>query len=290
MSGERANRERRREIPNCPTAPRIHRRDASPGVARRDLCGAAGAAPRPLPRLACAAVIASLVGSCAQSHLRSPDGGGLVDAAAGPPDAATGTDAALGLDAALGPDAPDAACGPGGIGSPCATDADCTVHAPFSPAICMPRARGAPRGYCTSVCMVDAECGPCGRCGANETGTAPALGWYGFCVRSCDEPASCDLGYVCAPIAAARLGCFPDCRSQPGLCGPGRCGATTGTCTFACAVDTDCSDGSRCVSSRCACGAGTPCAWGCVSDEACGPGHTCDATLGCCWWGGGLCG
>ena len=188
----------------------------------------------------------------------------------------------------------------GGIGSACSTDADCREHASFSPAICLPPGRGAAMGYCSSVCMIDADCGACGRCVASSTGTSPAPTWYGLCVRACDADEACRDGYVCASFAPLRDGCFPDCRSHAGLCGGARCSATTGACDVGCAVDSDCSDGSRCADGRCVCGASTACmpgstcgpngTCGCTDASACGPGHGCNAMIQCCEWGSRSCG
>lgn len=210
------------------------------------------------------------------------------DAAIGPGDAALGDAAVIGT------------CdSPGGIGSPCSADGDCAVHADFSPAFCLPPARGASAGSCSSICMIDSECGPCGRCMASTTGESPAPSWYGLCVRACDPGARCRDGYVCAAIEAGRLGCVPDCRSQPGFCSGARCDAMTGSCVLGCVADSDCSDGSHCDAGHCRCGPSTACmpggtcgpagACGCAADSSCGPGHACDAMSRCCLWGAGLC-
>lgn len=225
---------------------------------------------------------------CSAAHEPTFDG----DAAMRP------VDAAVVAPADAGP--PDSCAAPGGIGAPCATDAECTVHATFSPAFCVPAARGASSGYCSSVCMLDSDCGPCGRCVTNATGDAPVSSWYGLCVHACEPATACRAAYVCAAIDPSRSGCFPDCRSQPEICGSARCDPMTGSCHEGCAADADCSDGSHCAAGRCACGAATACGptgacsasgtCGCATDAACGAGHACNAMIGCCAWGSGLCG
>lgn len=218
----------------------------------------------------------------------------------GAPDAAPIVDAAI-SDAAPAIDAAGSAtCGSTPVGSPCSTDVDCTVHASFSTATCLPPAHGATMGYCSAVCMVDGDCGACGHCVANELGAAPAPGWYGMCARACDPATPCRAGYVCAAIDAGRSACFPDCRAQPGLCGAARCNAASGSCDLGCSLDTDCSAGSRCAAGRCVCGPTTAClaghacdtsgGCGCTGDAACGPGHACTPMIGCCAWGPGFCG
>ncbi|MGE3635513.1 MAG: hypothetical protein AB7P00_36755, partial [Sandaracinaceae bacterium] len=136
---------------------------------------------------------------------------------------------------------------PGGVGTPCTTDADCDGR------FCSGGSSGV--GYCTWICAPDVPCPDDGVC-------VYTAGAYGYCLLGCDPALSaCPGGTVCIggfglPEPVCYVGCRSNADCAPGTeCGDmsmgyGRCltrGAHDGD---PCAMSDECPERSFCAAER----------------------------------------
>jgi hypothetical protein len=119
----------------------------------------------------------------------------------------------------------------GGVGAPCATEADC--NGGNLDALCVPEVSaedgedtGFVDGYCTAIeCTADRQCGTGNWCVriAEDGSTA--------CFKGCTTRANCRAEYACAELSDGAGGiCVPACASDADCTAPATCDVATGIC------------------------------------------------------------
>jgi hypothetical protein len=173
------------------------------------------------------------------------------------------------------------------------------------PTTCRPSSAFAPAftGACllpgTAVTAVGRDCAASAACGAPNSEclrpTAQVSGttfWEdGYCTQDCapGQPA-CPAGSACLAFGGGTMRCLQTCRVGLSDCRPGyACAAVAAgaaVCLPACKANTDCADPSRfdcrvcdglCVAKQNPSG---QIGDACLSDDTCGPGQTCELSLG----------
>ena len=187
--------------------------------------------------------------------------------------------------ACVGPDCPGA---PGGEGSPCTSDSDCSNGLACVGGVCSQQPQSPP------TCVFDSDCGPGYSC-SNGQCVPCSQGAY------CDADTPCCGGYECDLTANVCRSCDRPCSSDADCCEGGVCNSATGTCAYPSSCENvPCSNpGQPCSicpsgSGSCAeCTDGSVCSWdsaagvfACKPSGQCGPGqYACDApgcASGCC--------
>jgi hypothetical protein len=179
-------------------------------------------------------------------------------------------------------------------GQTCAAEADCGMNA-VSRGICQTASSGWAGGYCTYLCMANADCGAGGVCAFIEPVVVGGMMRnIGSCYTGCPTAgmrAGCRAGYACLMAPESPI-CVPDCQVAAGTCGANMCSAASGGCVQ-CRSSADCMGGGTCTiaTGSCACTAGTNCGTGrtcragacvCNANSACPAGWTCNVAMGQC--------
>jgi hypothetical protein len=167
---------------------------------------------------------------------------------------------------------------PSGTYGSCGDDNDCGIARDA----CVAITTTATRRMCTYACTADSDCDFRGRCLSFDGGASFQ------CVESCTSSTTCEPGWSCEEIGDGRsdvclpgplaslAGTYETC-SVSDDCGDAAdgCFGFTGAasiCTRACAADSDCPVGGRCLSQDS--GASFQCVETCVS-ETCAAGWSC---------------
>ncbi len=165
-------------------------------------------------------------------------------------------------------DAAGGACGnpsPGDNGTPCSASGGCTS------AVCLGIGSNFEnvQGLCSQGCSSSADCGSCGACLPDPTGTFATA-----CFRKCSSASDC-LGVPCVWLAEAGSGvCIP---IATGICAAGG----TAGCT-ACAANACCNEYQLCLTSV-TCGKDlASCATGACLTKLETSGDSSESALGAC--------
>ncbi|MEW6433237.1 MAG: matrixin family metalloprotease [Myxococcota bacterium] len=179
-------------------------------------------------------------------------------------------------------------------GGGCDLPTTCQASSAFSPSF-----NGAcllPGTAVTAVgraCTTDPSCGaPNSQCLRPSTQTSGTVFWEdGYCTQDCapGQPA-CPAGSACVDFGGGTLRCLQQCRVGLSDCRPGYACAPISTggavCLPACKANSDCADPTnfdcRVCDGLCVAKQNPSGQIGdlCLTDDTCGPGQTCELSLG----------
>jgi hypothetical protein len=145
----------------------------------------------------------------------------------------------------------------------------------------------APGGYCSAVCMTNADCGEEGACSGAFAGIGGIGATSGRCLKSCSTASDCRDGYRC--VNALGMAVTGDAGVQDptgGLLGASGCEPIPATNKLADGiVGSPCADAADCGEGRCETGGGTLvypdgyCTGMCLESSDCGANGSCTLPL-----------